>query len=85
MTSNKNLDSRPILQLFVIALYLTPSNKNLDSRPIFVMTSNKNLDSRPVLQLFVIALCAVSQPLNRKIPKMVLHVSLRLKSSYLEN
>ena len=48
------------------------------------MTSNVNLDARPDLQLFVIALCVVSQPLNRKITKMVLRVRLCLKS-YLEN
>ena len=47
------------------------------------MTSNINFNARPVLQLFVIALCVVSQTLNRKITKMVLHVSLCLKS-YLE-
>ena len=49
-----------------------------------VMTSNVNFYARPILQLFVIALCAISQPVNRKTTKMVLHVSLRLKS-YLEN
>ena len=42
-----------------------------------------NFDMSLILQLFVIALCAVSQLLNRKITKMVLHVSLTLKS-YLE-
>ena len=35
-----------------------------------VMTSNLNLNVRPILQIFV-ALCAVSQPLNRIITKMV--------------
>ena len=49
-----------------------------------VLTSNVNFGARPILQLFVTALCVVSQPLNRKITKMVLHVSLRSKS-YLEN
>ena len=49
-----------------------------------VMTSNVNFAARPNSQLFVIALCAVSQPIYRKITKMVLHISLRLKS-YLAN
>ena len=49
-----------------------------------VTTSNVKFDARPILQLSVIALCAVSQPLNRKITKMVVCVSLRLKS-HLEN
>ena len=44
------------------------------------MASNVNVDVRPILQRFVIALSAVSQPLNRIITNMVLHVSLRLKS-----
>ena len=52
-----------------------------------VMTSNLNFIVRPILQLFVIALYALIQPLNRKITKMVLHLSrlsLHLKS-YHEN
>ena len=49
-----------------------------------VMTSNVNSDAIPTEQFFIIAFCAVSQPLNRKITKMVLRLSLRLKS-YLEN
>ena len=39
------------------------------------VVANVNFDPRPILQLFVIALCAVSQPLNRKITKMILHVT----------
>ena len=39
------------------------------------MTSNVNFIARPILQLFVIALYALIQPLNRKITKMVLHLS----------
>ena len=42
------------------------------------MTSKVNFDTRPILQLFVIALCAVSQPFNRTITKMILHVSLQI-------
>ena len=58
-----------------------PCNYHLPKKRGFinyeVMTSNLNFDVRLILQLFVIALCAVSQPINRK---MVLHLSLRLKS-----
>ena len=42
------------------------------------------LIARPILQLSVITLCAVSQPLNRKITKVDLHLGLHLKS-YFEN
>ena len=42
------------------------------------MTSNVDCDKKPILQLFVIDFFVVSQPLNRKITKMVLSESLRL-------
>ena len=48
------------------------------------MASNVNFNTKPIFQLFIIALCVVSQPLNRKITKIVLCLSLHLKS-YLEN
>ena len=49
------------------------------------MTSNANFATIPILQLFVIALCAVSQPLYRKITKMVVCVILHNLKLYLEN
>ena len=46
------------------------------------MISNVNGDQ--FYNFFVIALCGVSQPLNRKITKMVLRLNLRL-NLYFEN
>ena len=49
-----------------------------------VITLSITFDAKPILQLFVTALCTLNQPLNKKITKMVLHVSLHFKS-YLED
>ena len=39
------------------------------------MNLNINFEAKPILQLFVIAFRAISQPIKRKITKMVLRLS----------
>ena len=56
------------------------SNGVAEPNSVVILTSNVNFDVEQILQIFVIALCAGNQSLNRKIMKMILHLSLHLQS-----